>query len=111
MAGVTFAFETSAPAGKVTRRLQVSVRFGTLCGLKSDISRGPSCAKLGHWRPSPDQLVCRNEQRLRHCEAKHPGGLELLADRSLDQNQSRAVRRLNLANNLFASLGPSPTAT
>jgi hypothetical protein len=53
-------------------------------------------------------------QRLRSPEQRHIVILlcdDLLADRSLDQNQSRAVRRLNLANNLFASLGPSPTAT
>lgn len=37
----------------------VNVRFGSLCGLKSDIVTRPKSAKLGHWAPYQITLSAR----------------------------------------------------
>ena len=64
----------------VIRRCPRNVRFGPLCGLKSDMSRGPRSATSGLMRCSKkhllfDHLVGGREQLVRHGEAKHAGGL------------------------------------
>ena len=67
-------------------RWLVDVRFVSLCGLKSDISRGPRSARNG--REHMQQTMCANarlldhrvaerEQRRRHVAGERLGGCEI----------------------------------
>jgi len=60
----------------------INVRFGPLCGLKSDIARGPKSATSGceqsqERSPLFDHLVGKLLEMQRHVEAEYLGGLEV----------------------------------
>ena len=81
------------------------VRFDALCGLKSDIFRGPGSATRLPGAPLFDHLVCSSKERGWYREAERLGGLQINDQKVLHRQLHRKFRRLCAMENVINIVG------